>query len=560
MLESYTEQENQTPVFGADQEYGMSSTAQSVDDNSSRNESLAFWTDQENVCSNTAQNVNDNSLQSEKLQNISNAFQGKDEVPRKPGNEFILDNKKRFQNKKHINLLNSESLYFWAQTYETSYSVEFYLTKFRVKYIPQDHKLYIVMPVKFEKPTNLNDGSNELLDDRVASGLMSSRILKNVKNAYKNSIRRVWSEKHELHLNAVFPEENKSCYGGWACISPVKVCVSVNEEPNNADAYKIYYVNRDDYRDFTWSDHVIFSKNAYKNRYADRHDEQNIFAHEFGHQIGLGDEYAVNYKRADVQYNGETKNVCVYRNSVLNAYERTGGIRLYTLSTLSGKKALFNHDGFDYSAEKMTFNENNREYTGYVLKNANGNELRGKLPGLKSSDPDKVGEHCVYLYQDILEAEEKPGARAYDLEKFNSNGGKIHHNYGEYSVEKDSDSNGDFYYLVDANGNVKDEWLDGTYTSHFDMVKDQFGEAYALKHATMFNEVDLLPENAGFSGRDEKGESVENSLYIMNENGNDVKTHHYLPFLKGMVRAIQSKYPSVPSEKAPNMEKDWKIE
>ena len=91
------------------------------------------------------------------------------------------------------------------------------------------------------------------------------------------------------------------------------------------------------------------------------------------------------------------------------------------------------------------------------------------------------------------------------------------------------------------------------------MVKEQFGEAYALKHATMFNEVDLLPENAGFSGKDENGELVENSLYIMNENGNDVKTHHYLPFLKGMVNAIQEYYPVTESKEAPNMETDWKI-
>jgi hypothetical protein len=133
-----------------------------------------------------------------------------------------------------------------------------------------------------------------------------------------------------------------------------------------------------------------------------------------------------------------------------------------------------------------------------------------------------------------------------------TNGARINHNGNEYSVGKREDDDGyDFFYLVDSSGKVKKRALDGTYTTHFDMVKEHFGEEYALKNATMFN----------FDGVeiDNQARNFSNDEHIMNW-GNEAKPHHYLPFLKGMVNAIQKHFTDPESEEAPNMEKDWKIE
>ena len=541
-LESYTEQQDQTPICWADQEYGMSSTAQSVDDKSSRGEMLASWVDQEetsdneqnvddklsqsepitslanqenetsdnaqsvddkssrgemlaswvdqeetsdneqnvddklsqsepitslanqeNETSDNAQSVDDESSQSEKLQNLSNAVRRREKnKPTVCKAWFNL-----WSRPSKYSLLTSKVKDFVNKKYRTSYSVETGWTKFRVNYKPLDRKLCIVMPVKFMGRTKLNDGSKEPLDKHELVGSESSRIPKGFKDAYKNSIGRVWSNKYKLCLNAVFPEKNKSCYD-WANISPVEVFVSVNEEPKNVDAYKIYYVDRADYRDRTWADHVVFSKNAYENCDVDRHGGHNIFAHEFGHQIGLGDEYAVD----DEAISLGDKIVHVYWTPYLTAYDRTENrVKYYNLGALSKK-----------------------------------------------------------------------------------NGSFFIHNGKNYEVSDGVDDDGKEFYFLMEGGKIKDRALDGLYTRHTQMVADEFDlddPEYANKNATMYDETEHNSQGAA-----NNSQRLENNL--MNK-GNVFQKHYYIPFKKAMVNAIRSKYPSDYSDEAPNMDRDWKI-
>ena len=570
-LESYcTEQEDQTPMCRTDQEYGMSGADPYVDDKSSRSEALASWANQENEAVDNAQNIDDESVRSKKLQNLSNEVQCNEvNEPRTCGGEFPL---RRRSSQKF--LLNSEFINFKTKTYiKKSYSVSeqdsFYGAKragFDVEYKPSDHKLKIVMPVEFMGPTNLNS----LDPDIVRPNTMSVDIPQDFKDEYMDCVKHVWSNKHKLYLDVNDAKSNGLCCD-WSYVNPVDVDVSVEEikECKVDPIYKIYHNPDYHYRDATASNYVIFSGATYNRNlqspfahesrhqigiegdYEKQRDLQRTFAHEFGHQIGLGDEYAVNSTKARIN----DEEVCVYRTPVLRAYERTKYKRQYTLPK---EKKLFNHQGIDYSAELKTFDGKK----GFVLY-ADGKELTERFPGLKSHKPVEITDgnvtHYVYFY-DILEAEEEPGPRTYDFEKIIGKKGKIYHNYKEYSVIKGSDNWGYFYYLEDKDGNTKKEYLDGTYTSHFDMVTEQFGEAYALKHATMYNEVDTLSERAGNDDKEEYGKSVENALYIMSDWGNDVKPHHYITFLKGMVGAIQDEYPVSESEEAPNMEKDWKIE
>jgi hypothetical protein len=593
MLESYTVQENQAPVCWADQEYGMPSGAQSVDDKSSRSESIASWTNQENEISNTAQSVDDNSSQSENLQNISNTLQCNDSNESRicEEGEYPLYGR---------NLMNSAIDKFIARTYtcdyklpekDSTYKGRWYnkMVRFHVEYVPASKTLFITMPVQYMGPTNLNDGTSDAEDNDLQIGTMSEDIPQSFKDDHRDGIERVWSGKHQLHLKEIYSSVNYdsgSCYD-WTNISPVNVHVTLKEM--NADmcceAYKVFYLPTarydegsaagkenctyscgpntcctDDYRDQAGPDSVIFSKTTFENG-----GGQETYAHEFGHQIGLDDEYAIDYHRALID-NGNREISYVYwekqlkKNGdkpILRVYERTEDVRLYTLP-----REKFNHEGEDYFAEEMVFDVNGKEKNGFVLKKGNDevtrplDEYQSPVP-VAATDLDGVLHHAVYFYDEgkwnvELEVTEKAGPREYDLEKFfvnRTNGARINHNGNEYSVGKREDDRGrKFFYLVDSSGEIKGEALDGSYTTHFDMVKEHFGEKYALENATMYNEDELGFQSINFS----------NETYIMN-GGNEVKPHHYLPFLKGMVIAIQKDFGDPESEEAPNMEKDWNI-
>jgi hypothetical protein len=513
--------------------------------------------DRENETSNNARSVDDRSSQSENLQNVANAIQGDDEVSRMCGDEFILKNENRSKTQKKINLLNSKVHDFQAQTYKTYYKLPDKYSVFKgwsdeavpfyVEYKSSERKLNVVMPVKFKGLSRRDENFRDTF-----------------KNAYKECVHRVWSGRHKLLLNSVNSEKNESC-DTWANIDPVEVEVYVDDKSGYSKYYKIYYKDsyidkngkEHHYRDDTWIDYVNFSKDTLEREMDDqrRVDEQCVFAHEFGHQIGLDDEYLIDY------YHGKYKGKVikgVYRNKKIKAYERNPGCRLYVLSKDKDGK-MFNHEGIDYSAEEVSFDIGGESRKGYVLREFNsGKELEKPLNGLESESPVEAVDrnkktHKAVYFDENLRANENSGLRTYDLSKIRHKGASLYHNAVKYSVHKheDEDSHKDFYYLVDrASGRRRGAWLDGSYTTHTEMAAEEFGEEYAMKNATtrksaytITNDtVKYLPTND-----------------LMNA-GNVFEPHYYIPFKKGMVKAIQKKYTDVPSQKAPNDEKDWKIE
>ena len=369
---------------------------------------------------------------------------------------------------------------------------------------------------------------------------------------------------------------SRACYDAGAC---PKGNYNTVEYDDDGDGDKDRCCT-DYYRSMTWPETVAISTETFKDaekmqkRGGKKGRKQDGFAHEFGHQVGYGDEYAVDYRTSKIESADisvyldhefidrsiSDKNGFVYWNRILMVYERTGFTRQYTLSE---EYALFNHQGVDYSAEEKTFNGKK----GFVLlAETNGRkiELDKPLPGLESPAPvvatDRDGIHYVYFY-DKLKVIEEPGLRIYDLEKYYDNDAKIYHNYREYSVAKGTTTTPNepsrvFYFLVYSSGKEKgeskNEYLDGSATSHFNMVRKEFGTDYALKNATMFK------RNETVSKKDKTSINKfrENEKYIMNA-GNNVEPQHYISFKKGMSESIQSKYRSHYSTQAPNMEEDW---
>jgi hypothetical protein len=549
-------------------------------------QSLASWADQENqtfacwdaladMSSNNAQSIDDKSSRNENLQSMLNTMQCNNTDETAVCKEELFPLGGRSEN---LYLLNSKIGNFRDKTYECDYKLSSKDSTFRdtpiykdrydkvvpfhVKYNPATQNLFVSMPVKFMGP---ND--EDVYDEPgTKSAIVDDAFKERFKTAYEHCVQRVWSSAYSnlyLHLNAI-ASFDKSCYN-WSSICPVSVETSI-EETDASPSYKVFYVPREDYVDSTWADAVAFSEQTLNDVDV---QNQNVFAHEFGHQIGLDDEYAIKYHKALID-GGNRKIGFVYWDEelkendvkpgkpILKAYERTEGVRWYTLP-----REKFNHDGEDYSAEEMIFDVNGREINGFVLKKGNA-EVIGPLDDhqnpvpVVATDIDGVQHQAVYFYDEgkwdvELEVPEKAGPRAYDLEMLSANrtnGARINHNGNEYSVGKrKDDDDDDFFYLVDSSGEIKDRALDGTYTTHFDMVKEHFGEEYALENATMYNGDELGFQSFVFS----------NEEHIMNV-GNEAKAHHYLPFLKGMVSAIQEDYPVSESEEAPNMEKDWKIE
>lgn len=511
--------------------------------------------EQENETFNNAQNVEDKSSRSENLQNVANAIQSDDEVSRMCGDEFILKNENRSKTQKKINLLNSKVHNFQTQTYKTYYKLPDKYSVFKgwsdeavpfyVEYKSSERKLNVVMPVKFKGLSKRDENFRDTF-----------------KNAYKKCVHRVWSGRHKLLLNAVNSGKNESC-DTWANISPVEVEVSVDDKSGYYKYYKIYYKDsyldkngkEHHYRDETSNNYVNFSKDTLERETNDRRrvSEQNVFAHEFGHQIGLGDEYPIDYHRGE--YKGKFIEG-VYRNKKIKAYERSSDLRLYVLSKEKDGK-MFNHEGVDYFAEEMFFYNGDELKKGYVLREFKSEkELDEPLKGLEREatveavDRNKKTHKAVY-FNENLRANESSGLRTYDLSKIRHKRASLYHNAVKYSVHKHSDNRGDFYYLVDrASGKRRGAWLDGSYTSHTEMVAKEFGEEYAMKNATTH-----IPRYT----RTNNSVKILVTSDLMNA-GNAFKPHYYIPFKKGMVKAIQSKYRTNPSEQAPNMEEDWKIE
>lgn len=525
-------------------------------------------TEQKNETTNNAQYVDDRSSRSEHLQAISNVLQRNEDEAGLCGGTFALDNEKRSSD---LQLLNSEFHNFNAQTYTTGYKVPNKEgVPFGVEYIPSDGKLNIVMPVKFMGEANLDFPS---LDYKI----MSKEPTPQFKESYMSSVKRVWNQensekKYQLYLDAAKSDKNESC-DSWAKLKPVEVNISVEdvsdrEGEDGAEFYQIYFVPNSSFKTLddalSFSNKtiagkkmVVFTERAFDNRQADINGsgKQNAFAHEFGHQIGLGDEYAVNnFKIPEYTAKCDGKDIYpVYKEPVLEVYERTEYNRVYILSQKGG---LFNHAGVYYNAEKMSFEG---EKTGYVLKEADTkheldaplDEELGYCKAQTATDTDGKIHRAVYFFDRLLVGK-KPGLRKYNLDKFYDNHTEIYHNSHRYMVKKGEDDNQKpFYYLVDVadkNGNMKKNFLDGMSSTHTKMVEEVFGEKDAWENASKFDSDELGDRASQFGNKD----------YLMNV-GNNVMPHHYITFVYGMVAAIQKKYPDVPSQEAPNMEGDWII-
>lgn len=328
-LESYTEQQDQTPICWADQEYGMSSTAQSVDDKSSR---------------------------SEDLQSLSDSVQCKDKnVPRNcgEGKTYLLwKNMYRTLDNSGIGKFVNGRVYTCDKYTLPGQEGR---VPFSVGYIPSEKKLFIQMPVKFMRPEDANEMIVRHRGELKEGSESRASVEKDFRDAYIESIHSAWSSESSnlrLYLKIVASPVNEDdpcyCYN-WSIVNPVDVDVSVESvsADSSKTAYKVFYIpwacydvadknvlrgesgvcsNKevycsDYYRPRTSLNMVAFSK-ASLERVKNGDGKHNVFAHEFGHQIGLGDEYAIDYKKGEY-------------GSTLKAYDRsTGRVKTYDLEKI----------------------------------------------------------------------------------------------------------------------------------------------------------------------------------------------------------------------------------
>ena len=427
----------------------------------------------ENENSGSSLNVEDKSSRNENLQNKMNAVQRSNVKKPSSCEDFFYPLHKR-------KLLNWAVGNFLARSFEFSYRLPtedavFGRSEipFDVKYTPSKHELNIEMPVKYMDRTDLHS-----VYSKIPSGRMSIRpdSINKFNEAYEIGVRRAWSGQFQFFLDAMNPVSNGSCYD-WSIVNPVDVDVSVRDvdhpqtvmsHPNSSDYYRIYYYRSAPagFRPVTGRNFVIFGDDA-RAREVDpnrRKNEQNLFAHEFGHQLRLDDEYAVDY------LNGEY-------GSTLKAYDRS-----------------------------------TREIKTYDLEN-------------------------LYQKHNNNPPQERP----------------LRHNTKDYWVKKNM-SNSKYYLVYVSNGSKRGTCLDGTYTTHTPMAVKEFDSdnpEYANQNATIYDETEHNSQ-----GLANNTQGLENN--VMNK-GNVFKPHYYIPFKRGMVKAIRSKYWLVKSPFAPNMEEDWKI-
>jgi len=151
-----------------------------------------------------------------------------------------------------------------------------------------------------------------------------------------------------------------------------------------------------------------------------------------------------------------------------------------------------------------------RDANGNVVRDANGNVIlvpypswnptaheAGHMFGLGDeyrvdhSVKNRRGEVVywhVYRKPEFRAFDEELGrVRDYNLETaLSENGGKIRHNYVEYTVVKRFFTSGTpYYYLKTSSGAQVKQALKGTTSAHYDLVKDFFDEGYANDHALM---------------------------------------------------------------------------
>lgn len=523
-----------------------------------------------------AQNVDDRSLRGENLQNLSNVVHGNDVNNQKICEDGVFHLRTR-------DISNSQVNDFCKRKFTSSYTLpkEYSYFKgsqkpFNVEYNPKKKELNIQMPVQFMPPTDLQT-VNKNINNKERSERMSDDASQ-IQEAYSTAVNRVWSNKYPINLDAKNSGSSNGSCKDWSCIDHVSVHVSVVNSDN--PSHKIYYYKNapSDFRAVTGSNYVIFSEDTVRNRDADKpgHRGQNVFAHEFGHQIGFGDEYAVDYIKGVVR-DAEISAYSDYilDNHKLKAYEQTERVDRYTLP-----RDKFNRNGKEYYAEEKVFafdtsvvsaNPQNpptkilNEKNGVVLKSGFwGTEECERPKGLKSPDPisavDINGKQhdAVYLFphgtrEVTLEFRQKPGVREYDLEELfehRTDGARLNHNGKKYSVGKCKCNGQVYYYLVKEDGSINDRCLDGSYTSHTQMAADEFGKGYANKYAVMNNGAEY--NRPGY----ERGKLLKDNL--MNE-GNSVLPHYYIPFKKAMVAAIRSDYWFWNEDEVPFKEEDWKI-
>ena len=550
--------------------------------------------EQENETVDNARNVEDKSSRCECLQSFSSLVQCKEGyVPEKCVNGWTyLLWKDRYRALNNSGISN----FVCGRTYiceKYTLPGQEDRVPFRVEYVPARQTLFVKMPVKYVNGSFNARGEFSASSELRPGTQSEAAVNENFKTKYENTIHDMWSSESTnlwLYLRIIYSgNEDGSCdCHSWSKISPIRVDVSVDDvdKKNGYDSYySVFYISRacydvcpkraiqyrshyrtveydvdgdsiadrcctDYYRNRTSPSRVIFSKETFLTN-------PKTFAHEFGHQIGLGDEYAIDYKT--IKIGGEK--VCVYRDAELSehklkAYERTEGVREYTLP-----REKFNHEGKNYSAEEKIFVVGKKEKNGVVLKIGSEEQI-SDLEGLQSPNTVSLDDingnrhQAVYLFDDgkldvVLKAFEKAGVREYDLEELSNNrthGARIYHNGKKYSVGKYVNDGGEvFYYLVNEDGSKKDHYLDGTYTRHTQMAADEFDlddPEYANKNATMYDK-------------------AENTSQGLNDNlmnsGTVVKKHYYIPFKKAMAKAIQKDYGDEVSDDAPNMEDDWKI-
>ena len=144
-------------------------------------------------------------------------------------------------------------------------------------------------------------------------------------------------------------------------------------------------------------------------------------------------------------------------------------------------------------------------------------------------------------------------------------GSTITHDGVDYLVHSGIDKDGwNFYYLSNS-GVILDRALDGTVSTHYDLVKDYISEDYANKHAVMH---DNRVSSHWLLGGVEKILDNFDCGWVLDPfrkgtaimlDGDTVEKQHYVTFADAMVDAIQETYRDVPSSNAPNAREDWTI-
>lgn len=260
-------------------------------------------------------------------------------------------------------------------------------------------------------------------------------------------------------------------------------------------------------------------------------------------------------------------------NVQVNVEEKsTAGNDVYfNLKSVSGGSSVSSVRGSD--TRNVEMRNSALEETGwfrsddnYPTLNASGHEA-GHMFGL--DDEYRINTENVdgfgFVYSNpILKAynTQTKKVESYNLAERYRNGLKISHNGEVYTVKQYS---GGGYYLEDSSGDEVYGSLDGTVSTHYDLVKDYISEDYANKHAVMH---DNRVSSHWLLGGVEKILDNFDCGWVLDPfrkgtaimlDGDTVEKQHYVTFADAMVDAIQETYRDVPSSNAPNAREDWTI-